>query len=256
MAIANLLIVHDGKCFYLNNLETTTILKFINSSQWFNGYDIMINRKSGNLEAVKSEDDRWFNYANTEFEKTDFETDLLAFISADTAEYAALKEASLEVFKESLEDEEAVDDAKAIGDMGESFVHSHECQRVKNGGRKDIIHLIKRIPSQFAVGYDIQSVELDERKRYIEVKTTISSKPLHFNKIHLTPNEWNTAGTMKDRYFIYRLLLSKYSRKLFIIQDPVGLYKKDVIQMVPRGGADVIFNEDAGTEEELLSWKN
>ena len=49
-----------------------------------------------------------------------------------------------------------------------------------------MIHLIKRIPTQFAVGYDISSVELDERKRYIEVKTTISSKPLHFNRIHLT----------------------------------------------------------------------
>ena len=79
-------------------------------------------------------------------------------------------------------------------------MHGHECMRIKLGGREDLLHLIKRIPTQFAVGYDISSVELDERKRYIEVKTTISSKPLHFNRIHLTKNEWNTASSTHDRY--------------------------------------------------------
>ena len=72
---------------------------------------------------------------------------------------------------------------KDIGDIGENLVHGHECMRLKLGGREDLIHLIKRIPTQFAVGYDISSVELDERKRFIEVKTTISSKPLHFNRM-------------------------------------------------------------------------
>jgi hypothetical protein len=256
MTIANLLAEHDGKHFYLNNLEAPSILKFVNSSQWFNGYDIMINGKSGSHEAVRNEEERWFNYANTKLENTDLETDLLAFISANSAEYDALKEASLKTFKETLGDDKTAVDTKAIGDMGESLVHSHECQRIKIGGRKDLIHLIKRIPSQFAAGYDIQSVELDEKKRYIEVKSTISSKPLYFSKIHLTTNEWIVAEGLKDKYFIYRLMINKYSRKLFIIQDPVGLYKKDVIQMVPRDGADIIFNKDAGAEEELLSWEN
>lgn len=146
---------------------------------------------------------------------------------------------------------------KDIGDIGESLVHSHECQRIKIGGREDLIHLIKRIPTQFAVGYDIQSVEIDERKRYIEVKTTISSKPLHFNKIHLTPNEWSTANTTRDRYFVYRLMISKADKKLYVIQDPVGLYKNDIIEMIPKNGAEITFNVDtAGQYEELLSWAN
>lgn len=256
MMIANLLAAHDGKRYYINNLENETVMRFIRSTLWFDGYDTMINRRSGNLEAINGEKQRWFYYANSELSETDFETDLLAFIAADSEEYAALKEAGIAAFKESLEDEETVIDTKEIGDMGESLVHSHECQRVKIGGRADLIHLIKRIPTQFAIGYDIHSVELDERKRYIEVKTTISSKPLQFNRIHLTTNEWNAADTMRDRYFVYRLLLSKHRRKLFIIQDPVGLYKKDLVQMVPRDGADVSFGDSAGTEEELLSWVN
>ena len=129
--------------------------------------------------------------------------------------------------------------------------------RVKIGGREDLIHLIKRIPTQFAVGYDISSVELDERKRYIEVKTTISSKPLHFNRIHMTKNEWNTASSTHDRYYVYRLLLSKNERKLFLLQDPVGLYKNDQIEMIPSDGADITFDPTkVGTFEELLTWKN
>lgn len=129
--------------------------------------------------------------------------------------------------------------------------------RIKLGGREDLIHLIKRIPTQFAVGYDISSVELDERKRYIEVKTTISSKPLHFNKVHLTKNEWNTANSTRDRYYVYRLQLSKTERTLFLLQDPVGLYKQDLIDMIPSNGADITFDpKKVGKYEELLTWKN
>ena len=256
MQIANLLTEYDGSRLYLNNLENEVILKFTNSNQWFDGYELLIKSNEVNPITVKNEEMNWGIYANIELQNTDFETDILAFISTDTKEYTDLKQASLDAFNESLNDDSVTLDTKTIGDMGESLVHSHECQRIKIGGRIDLIHLIKRMPTQLALGYDIQSVELDERKRYIEVKTTISSKPLSFNKIHLTPNEWNSATTVKDRYFIYRLSLSKYSRKLFIIQDPVGLYKNDIIQMIPRDGADVIFNQNAGTEEELLSWTN
>jgi hypothetical protein len=256
MVIANLLNKDERNRFYLNSLETDIIQKFINSTQWFNGYDSMIIRKSGSQDLVRHEEENWFKYANLELNETDFETNLLAFISSDLEGYKELKETGVEALNEFFDDKEAVIDTKAIGDIGESLVYSHECQRVKTGGRKDLIHLIKRIPTQLAVGYDIQSIELDERKRYIEVKTTISSMPLSFYKIHLTTNEWNTAGTLKDRYFIYRLSLNKRSQKLFIIQDPVGLYKKDDIQMIPRNGAEVIFNKKAGTEEELLLWTN
>lgn len=253
MEIANLLVSHDGKVFYKNTLESEAILKFVNSTEWYCGYDSMIKRKSGSLESIKQCVVGWYQYVNREMADTDFETDILAFIASDSDEYHALQKSKNEIFDKLL----AQDDIKTkdIGDIGESLIHSHECQRVKNGGREDLIHLIKRIPTQFAVGYDIQSVELDERKRYIEVKTTISSKPLHFNKVHLTPNEWNTADSMKDRYFIYRLMISKSEKKLYIIQDPVSLYKRDIISMIPKDGADITFEiATAGTFEELLSW--
>ena len=271
MEIANLLKTYDSRTYYLNTLEEESIIKFCESNEWFDGYDNMIKNYYGNLEDVKSCSDDWFAYVNRDMEDTDFSTDILAYIANDEEELKQLKENAKNTEDAGLADFIERDDViekriatyydmlttKDIGDIGESLVHGHECMRIKLGGREDLIHLIKRIPTQFAVGYDISSVELDERKRYIEVKTTISSKPLHFNRIHLTKNEWNTASSTHDRYYVYRLLLSKTERKLFLLQDPVGLYKQDKIDMIPADGADITFDpKQVGQFEELLTWKN
>lgn len=271
MEIANLLKTYDSRTYYLNTLEEETIIKFCESTEWFDEYDSMIANRAGDIETVKACVSGWFTYVNRDIQDTDFSTDILAFIANDEDELIELKKNShadgrpdLREFLDREEDLEARVESymesfttKDIGDIGEGLVHGHECMRVKLGGREDLIHLIKRIPTQFAVGYDISSVELNERKRYIEVKTTISSKPLHFNRIHLTKNEWNTASSTHDRYYVYRLLLSKKERKLFLLQDPVGLYKADKIDMIPSDGADITFDPSkVGEFEELLTWKN
>ena len=86
----------------------------------------------------------------------------------------------------------------------------------------------------------------------IEVKTSISKAPLSFNRIHLTTNEWRVAEACGDRYYIYRLQISDDGYKLFLVQNPVQKYKNDQIRMVPRDGADLILNDDAGEFVELL----
>lgn len=267
MEIANLLKTYDSRTYYLNTLEEETIVKFCESTEWFSGYDKMIINRAGNLESVKLCSDDWFSYVNRNISDTDFSTDILAFIAKDENELQELKDKTQKEYNDLLKRTETIESrvkssietftTKDIGDIGEGLVHGHECMRIKLGGREDLIHLIKRIPTQFAVGYDISSVELDERKRYIEVKTTISSKPLHFNRVHLTKNEWNTASSTHDRYFVYRLLLSKTERKLFLLQDPVGLYKKDMIEMIPSDGADITFDPSSvGEFVELLTWRS
>ena len=271
MEIANLLKTYDSKTYYLNTLEEEAIIKFVESTEWFSGYDMMIKNRFGNIEDTKACINGWFAYVNRDIKDTDFSTDILSYIATDEDELKQLQEntstESIARISDLIERDNVLEkriasyyDAfttKDIGDIGENLVHGHECMRIKLGGREDLIHLIKRIPTQFAVGYDISSVELDERKRYIEVKTTISSKPLHFNRVHLTKNEWNTASSTHDRYYVYRLLLSKNERKLFLLQDPVGLYKADKIDMIPSDGADITFDPtQVGTFEELLTWKN
>lgn len=271
MEIANLLKSYDSRMFYLNTLEEEAIIKFCESSEWFGDYDRMIQRRLGTMEAVKDCASGWFAYVNRDMESTDFSTDILAYIASDEAELKQLKDNAANEIQAKISDfidtEHELEHrvavyfdqftTKDIGDIGEGLIHGHECMRIKKEGREDLIHLIKRIPTQFAVGYDISSVEADERKRYIEVKTTISSKPLHFNKVHLTKNEWNTASSTHDRYYVYRLMLCRNERKLFLLQDPVSLYKKDMIDMVPSDGADITFDPaKVGRFEELLTWAN
>ena len=114
--------------------------------------------------------------------------------------------------------------------------------------------MVKKIPTELGVGYDISSREIDDTLRNIEVKTTISSKPIMFNKIHLTPNEWQAAKSYRERYYIYRLMVSKAGIKLFVLQNPVELFKEDLIDISPRDGMEITFREAAGKYEELLAW--
>ena len=144
---------------------------------------------------------------------------------------------------------------KEIGDLGETLIIGHEKVRLKEGGREDLLHLIKKIPTALAVGYDVQSVELDARKRYIEVKTTISNKPINFFTFHLTPNEWDTASTLCDRYFVYRLMISKNSLNIYVLQDPVHMYKENQISLTIRDGAEITFNANHCEKTTLKIWK-
>lgn len=272
MEIANLLKTYDNRTYYLNKLEEESIIKFCQSSEWFNGYDSMLAQRSGTIKAVRSCTNDWFAYVNRDMHNTDFSTDILAYIASNETELNILRKEIISESESSITStlvnrENELNNrinteyqnftSKDIGDIGESLIHGHECMRLKLGNREDLIHLVKRIPSQYAIGYDINSVELNGLKRYIEVKTTISSKPIRFNQVHLTTNEWNTAQSNMDRYYVYRLLLTKTEKKLFLLQDPVGLYKKDLITMIPKDGADITFDpEQVGTFEELLTWTN
>lgn len=253
MVIANLLRSYNNQEFYLNSVEEENIQKFIASSEWFSCYDKMIAQRQADIDEIKSCQDKWFHYVNRDMDSTDFKTDIIAILSDNNEEYTTLKRDALEETIKSIEPDQVSISPKEIGDLGEAIIHSHECKKLLIGGRGDLVHLVKRMPTNLAVGYDIQSIELDEKKRYIEVKTTISSKPLSFNKVHLTTNEWTTAESCKSIYFIYRLSVNRIENKLHLIQDPVTLYKKDLIVMVPRDGADITFDpKTVGNEEKLL----
>ena len=254
MEIANLLVSH-GKNFFLNSSEKSSIQAFIDSGTWFDKYDRGIEVKDITLEEVKGFQSAWFSYVNQETEEETFETDILSLIAADEEDYKSLRESAVASFRDRLDGESV--GTKEIGDVGENLIYGHECMRVKIGGREDLIKLIKCIPNHFAVGYDINSRELNETHRFVEVKTTISSRELDFLKFHLTPNEWKAAESSGQRYFVYRLLLSKRSIKLYILPNPVGQYKNNNLEMIPRDGADINFDPGkCGEFTKLLLWKD
>ena len=146
---------------------------------------------------------------------------------------------------------------KDIGDLGESLVIGHEKMRIKECGLEDCLHLIVKIPTSLGVGYDVQSLEgtPDRVKRYIEVKTTVSRKKIHFFKVHLTPNEWSAAATIQDHYFIYRLMISSGEMYLYLLRNPVAMYKADRINMTPSDGAELTFDESVCEKVKLRLWQ-
>ncbi len=238
-------------------MDVKSIEKFINSEEWFDGYDTMIERRTSTNNEISAQYDNWFKFVNRPLSDIDFRTDIKSFIKStenkNINETSTIKDTMIRLL-----DSSRTINTKDIGDYGESIIFNHECKKLEQGEREDLIRLVKRIPTQLAVGYDIQSIDLDETKKYIEVKTTISSKPLHFYKIHLTRNEWNAAKTLSSNYFIYRLMISKDEQKLFIIQDPIGKYKRDILDIIPTEGADLSFktSSQTGEFERLLPWED
>lgn len=252
MVHANLLDERHGY-FYLNHTEMESIMVFINDVNYFDGYDSFYG-KDINISDLSEVETDWFTYVNKELHAELFKTDLTSYFISDTAQEENL-------YKTAVDDKiseilEGVGSTKDIGDLGENLIIGHEKVRLVNLGREDLIHLIKKIPTALAVGYDIQSVEEDQRKRYIEVKTTISNRPLKFFGFHLTRNEWDSAQTLNDRYFVYRLMINKSQKIIYILQNPVQLYKQDKIEMRISDGAEISFKKNVAEKTELMIWQN
>ena len=250
MVLANLL-KESHNYYYLNRQENEAILAFINSNDYFDGYDEFYDTSFAASCLGPIETD-WFEYVNTGLDSQLFKTDISQYIAESSDVHAS--EYSILV-KDKIGEVLASASTKEIGDLGETLVVGHEKVRVKEGGREDLLHLIKKIPTAFAVGYDVQSIELDAKKRYIEVKTTISSKPINFYTFHLTPNEWDTASSLNDRYFVYRLMISKSEITIYILQNPVQMYKENRISLSLRDGAEITFNAANCEKSSLKIWK-
>ena len=252
MVLANLLKESHGY-YYLNGIEAESVSSLLVSDTWFSGYDVFYGKTFAlsEIDAVRPD---WFKYVNSSVDSTAFTTNIADFIQEQypTNEYSELlTEKILGLFN--------ADDVKTkdIGDIGEALVIGHEKMRVIECGLKEFIHLIKKIPTALAVGYDIQSLEgtPDRAKRYIEVKSTISKNKLHYFNVHLTTNEWETAATLKEHYFIYRLMISSGEMYLYLLKNPVAMYKSDKITMIPKDGADLGFTEAACDKVKLMIWQ-
>ena len=252
MVLANILKESHGY-YYLNGAEAETVSSLMISDTWFDGYDKFYGKQyiDHELTMVRPE---WYKYVNNNIDPNSFKTNLADFIQDQLHENAYA-----EILGDRLKALFDTDDVKTkdIGDLVESLVIGHEKMRAIESGLKDYIHLIKKIPTALAVGYDIQSLEgtPDRAKRYIEVKSTVSRNKLHYFNIHLTPNEWESASTLKEHYFIYRLMITSGDMYLFLLQDPVAKYKANEITMVPRNGAEIGFSAENCEKIKLKLWQ-
>ncbi len=251
MEIANLLTTANGY-YYLKGNEVAAIQNFRDDKTWFKGYDSFYGKKDiETIELTKIEPE-WFEYVNNALKPDLFKTDVQAmFGQTGTIDV---------VIDDRIKEVVASDDRtmKDIGNLGEAMICGHEKMRLKINGYEEFVRLVQIVDSpSYHPGFDIDSYEADgtEDHRYIEVKTTVSKKKIQMYGFHMSPNEWRVAGTIKEHYCVYRLMLSEQEKVLYILRNPVSLYKTDKIEAEPRNGMEISFSTELFKPTELLTWK-
>lgn len=252
MEYASLLDRRMDGYFILKPNELKSISSFVNDSSYFNGYEQfygVTNLKPSMLASIESE---WFNYVDNLFQPNKFKTDVTSLLPDNNLVVLVDKRIS-----EILDSESST--TKDIGNIGESIVFSHEKMRLRLAGYEDLLHHIAIVDSpSYHPGYDIDSLEGDGTRnhRYIEVKTTISKQRIKLFGFHMSPNEWDVANTIREHYCVYRLMLSENDKTLYILRNPILLYKKDLIDATPRNGMEVTFDASMFNPEPLLIWQD
>lgn len=250
MEIANLLDDHHGY-FYLKGNEQQAITLFSQDKTFFNGYEQFYGVTNVEISALSKVEPMLFEYVNQSLNPELFKTDIRSILG-DTAEVDV-------IFGDRIKEVVQGDGtSKDIGNLGEAIVCGHEKMRLKIAGYDDFVRLVQIVDTPaYHPGFDIDSYEGDgtEDHRYIEVKTTISKKAIQMYGFHMSPNEWRVANTIRKHYCVYRLMLSESKRVLLILRDPVNLYKKDIIEALPRDGMEISFDSETFKPTEILTWQ-
>lgn len=251
MEIANLLNVHYGY-YSLKENQAQAINAFKTDKTFFKGYEDFYGRNNYETSELSEVEPLWFDYVNKSMKPDLFKSDIRSILKPD-------EEIDV-VFDDRIKDVVTSDTktTKDIGNIGEALVCGHEKMRLKIKGYDNFIRLIQIVDSpSYHPGFDIDSFEADgtEDHCYIEVKTTISKKKIQMYGFHMSPNEWRVAGTIKEHYCVYRLMLSEQDKTLFVLRNPVALYKTDKIVAEPRDGMEISFTEEQFKPTELLVWK-
>ncbi len=251
MEIANLLNVHYGY-YSLKENQTQAINTFNADKSFFNGYENFYGRNNYETSELSDVEPLWFDYVNKSMKPDLFISDIRSILKPD-------EEIDV-VFDDRIKDvvTSGTKTTKDIGNIGEALVCGHEKMRLKIKGYDNFIRLIQIVDSpSYHPGFDIDSFEADgtEDHCYIEVKTTISKKKVQMYGFHMSPNEWRVASTIKEHYCVYRLMLSEQDKTLFVLRNPVALYKTDKIDAEPRDGMEISFTEEQFKPTELLVWR-
>lgn len=245
MVLANLLQDKGtGYYYYLNDENNEAINYHLNNSKWFNRYDKFYKQKEITNPEIAEIEETWFTYVNSFDNIEAFAPHL------DKAEAANISSLIQEYYSRMTGDRKVP--TKIIGDYGESLILAHEYLRTKDKSKRQ--HLINKIPTPLGVGYDIQSVEIEKKKRYIEVKTTKSRKAINNNRFKLTPNEWDTAETMGENYFIYYLVVNDKEKNIFVIQNPAKQHSQGNLKIDKNLVAE--FSKTSGQWQKLLEVRN
>ena len=123
---------------------------------------------------------------------------------------------------------------KKLGDRGEYIVMQAEVSRlmkelsISESKAKKLVKWVSRESDSY--GYDIQSVNKDKTRRYIEVKAT--QRKVGDMDFYYTVNEYETALRFGQNYYIYVVyeILTPHP-KIWVIKNPFA--PVEVVNMIP-----------------------
>ena len=250
MELADLLKDNGHSYYSLKGDQLTTINAFVQDASFFRNYDKFYDTKVAVTTSELSKlEPLWYEYVDNQMNPDLFKTDVAHLIETSPDIPRIYKEQILYV----LHSEKAT--TKDMGNIGESIVEGHEKTRLINAGYPELSKRVAVVDSpSYHPGYDIDSFEGDEAQihRYIEVKTTISQKQILQYDFHMTTNEWSVASTHEEHYYVYRLMISHNGMKLYVIKDPVQLYRSKKINAIPRNGMEIHFDSENFSTTEIL----
>lgn len=252
MEYASLLTKRLDGYYVLKPNELNAINTFVADNSYFFGYERFYGVKNLTSSMLADIESEWFSYVDNLYNPDKFKTDISALIS-DNEEISIVDQRIADILKSNKTT------AKDIGNIGEYIVFSHEKMRLKKAGYDDLLHRVVIVDSpSYHPGYDIDSLEGDGTRnhRYIEVKTTISKQKINLFGFHMSPNEWDVANTTREHYCIYRLMLSSTAKTLYVLRNPVALYKSDQIEASPRNGMEIAFEASRFNPEDILVWED
>jgi len=238
--------------YYLHCNDEATLNAFVNDKSFFNGYERFYDKDDITNEEVSCVESDWFRYVSDTLDKDKFKTDVSQLFEKDENVTVIYDEQINDLFDKSDVN------TKNIGDVGEALIYGHEKMRLKINGYEELMKYVRIVDNPATrPGYDIESREGDGTRdiRCVEVKTTISHKKMNLYGFHMSTHEWDVASTFNKHYCVYRLMISKKDKVLYILRDPVALYKNDKIFASPRDGMEITFNENEFEKSELLVWK-
>jgi hypothetical protein len=257
MVLANLADLKLNNRYYIKIAECIKLMPILKSTGYFCDYSDFYNKRNLNLFEIKNSQQNWFSYINTELDESLLETDIVSIIeeagnnseSKEKSEMLSDMITKIRLLKSN--NERFVN--KDIGNAGEALALQHEYKRLENHIPKRLLKLIKKIPDNLGIGYDIKSYEDKTLLRFIEVKTSVSRSKLEYRSFKMSENEWNVAGNLNNQYYVYRFMISSDDISLFIIKDPVKKYKTDLLKVTFNSGAEINYNDNSGTYSPILA---
>jgi len=254
MVLADLLVKRPStNSYYVKAQGQEAALKISQRAPGFAGYDPLYQNGPVDTKDVAALEEDWFKFVNEDRQSEAFVGDILSILETDDETFNLKVEELVEGLRRAL-----IGDARDIGRAGESVAIGHEVRRLTDLNRAELAKKVRKIPDHLGVGYDLLSFEgiveeeFGDVNRYIEVKTTRSKSRLRSTSFTLTPNEWSAARSLRDTYFIYRIIISEGDLRMFVIRNPYELERSGAIQMTPRNGAEITYTEEAGFWEEIL----